>query len=162
MRIRPAAHSDATEISALVQALAAKHIAREFSSAGAHNLLDSLSPAAIEGYLSANYSYWVAEEAGRIVGVVAVRDTNHLYHLFVADAFCRLGIARQLWRRALDMCRAAGHLGPLTVNSSRHAVEMYRKFGFEETGPEQTVDGVVFLPMVYHDAAIEASKETGQ
>ena len=42
---------------------------------------------AIAGYLSEGYDYLVAEEQGKLVGVVATREDRHLFHLFVADAY---------------------------------------------------------------------------
>jgi predicted GNAT family N-acyltransferase len=43
--------------------------------------------------------------------------------------------------------REAGNPGEFTVNSSRFAVGMYRKFGFVETGPPETKEGVTAVPM---------------
>jgi len=73
--------------------------------------------------------------------------------LFVADEFRGLGIARQLWCVARDGCREAGTVGEFSVNSSIFAVEMYRKFGFTETGPPETKNGVTSIPMKLTETA---------
>ena len=93
------------------------------------------------------YKYHVAEEDGAIVGIVGIRDNSHLYHLFVADDFRGRGFARQLWLVARDACRRSGNMEGFTVNSSRFAVAMYRKFGFVVTGPAETQNGVTSVPM---------------
>ena len=131
--------------------MADQYIAHEFSSEGAANLFASLEADAIEGYLASAYEYHVAEEDGVLAGVVGVRDNSHLYHLFVADEFRGRGFARELWGVARDTCREAGNIGEFTVNSSRFAVGMYRKFGFVETGPPETKEGVTSIPMKLTD-----------
>ena len=35
----------------------------------------------------------------------------------------------------------------ITVNSAPFAIGFYHKIGFKDTGKEQTVDGIRFLPM---------------
>jgi len=152
MQIRRATIEDAAAISDLIRPLAERYIANEFSPEGAANLLASMEADAIEGYLASGYEYHVAEEDGMLVGVVGVRDNSHLYHLFVADEFRGRGFARELWRVARDACRAAGNVGEFTVNSSRFAVGTYRKFGFVETGPPETKNGVTSVPMKLNDA----------
>lgn len=147
MHIRKATIKDAPGISDLIRPLAQQYIAHEFSPEGAANLLASMDADAIEGYLASGYEYHVAEEEGVLVGVVGVRDNSHLYHLFVADGFRGRGLARELWRVARDACREAGNMGEFTVNSSRFAVGIYRKFGFVETGPPETNSGVTSIPM---------------
>jgi GNAT superfamily N-acetyltransferase len=153
MRIREAKVNDIPAISDLIRPLVKKYIACEFSAEGAHNLLLSIDPDAIRGYFEVGYQYHVAEENGVLAGVVAVRDNRHLYHLFVADAFSRQGLARRLWQVAHDACRDAGNVGEYTVNSSNFAVEMYRKFGFVETGPPETRNGVRYVPMKLFETA---------
>jgi|SRR5215471_11715536 len=147
MRIREATPKDITAISDLIRPLAEKYIASQFSAEGARNLLSSIEPDAIQEYFNSGFKYHVAEQNGVVVGVVAVRDHMHLYHLFVADKFRGQGLARKLWQVARDACRDAGNIGEYTVNSSSFAVDMYRKFGFVEMGPPRTRNGVTAVPM---------------
>ncbi len=147
MLIRLADIDDAPAISDLITPLARKQIAHEFSDEGARNLLSSMTPEAIDGYFRSGYRYHVAEDAGRLVGVVAVRDNKHLYHLFVVEQYQGQGLARELWSVAKEACVAAGNPGEFTVNSSRFALGMYRKFGFVESGPPENKQGVVYFPM---------------
>lgn len=147
MQIREATIEDARAISDLIRPLAERYIAHGFSPEGAAILLASMDADAIEGYLASGYEYHLAEENGVLVGVVGVRDNSHLYHLFVADEFRGRGYAGELWRVARDACRVMGNEGEFTVNSSQFAVGMYRKFGFVETGPPETKNGVTSIPM---------------
>ena len=156
MFIRRATTDDAPAISDLIRPLAEKYIAGDFSPEGARTLLDSMAPAAIAGYIESGYRYHVAEQDGAIVGAVAVRDNRHVYHLFVAEAFQGRGLARRLWHVARHACGHDGNSGEFTVNSSRFAVEMYRKFGFVETGPTETKSGVTYVPMALTEVKGEA------
>ena len=149
MLIRPANVGEATAISDLIRPLAREYIAHEFSDEGARNLLSSMTPEAIDGYLRSGYRYHVAEDAGCLVGVVGVRDNKHLYHLFVIEGYQGQGLARELWCVAKEACMGAGNPGEFTVNSSRFALGVYRKFGFAESGLPENSEGVVYFPMKY-------------
>ena len=149
MLIRLADNDDAPAISDLIKPLAEEYIANEFSPEGVRNLLSSMEPEAIEGYFRSGYRYHVAEDDGRLAGVVGVRDNKHLYHLFVVEDYQGQGLARKLWAVAKEACLQAGNPGEFTVNSSRFALGMYRKFGFAGSGPLENKDGVVYYPMKY-------------
>ena len=147
MEIRLATLADVPRISALVRDLTGKYVAHEFSRQAADRLLGSMEEPAIRGYLASGYRYHVAEDNGELAGVVAMRNERHLYHLFVAEHFQGMGLARALWQAARTASLEAGNPGLFTVNSSRFAVGMYEKFGFVRDG--QVVDewGVIYIPM---------------
>jgi GNAT superfamily N-acetyltransferase len=130
LNVRPATPADANAISRLIVPLVEKHVAYAFEPAAAARLLDSMSAAALRGYIAAGYRYHLAEDGGGVAGVVSTRDDRHLYHLFVADRVSRRGLGTRLWRVALAACRQAGYGGDITVNSSRYAEGFYRKLGF--------------------------------
>ncbi len=147
MHIREASPADAGAISRLILPLGEKFIACDLLPAGARVLLKSFQADSITGYFEAGYRYHVAEEDGRLVGVVGVRDNCHLYHLFVDEAHHQQGIARRLWKVAHQAAITAGNPGRFTVNSSPYAVSVYRRLGFVETGPAECSKGVVCIPM---------------
>ena len=145
--IRVATSDDAESISDLISELSRKHIAHEFTAEGETALMASMSPAAIDKYIDTGYQYHIAEMDGRIVGVVAVRDNSHIYHLFVAEDYQRQGIASKLWQEAKDLCFSNGNPGQFSVSSSKYAVPVYRKLGFRVESEPQERDGVIFVPM---------------
>jgi GNAT superfamily N-acetyltransferase len=81
---------------------------------------------------------------------VAVRDTTHLYHLFVRQEFQGRGLSRELWQHAKEAAIAAGNRCGFTVNSSPYAVPVYERFGFKATGPRIETHGIAFVPMELH------------
>jgi GNAT superfamily N-acetyltransferase len=132
--IRPAAIEDAAAISRLVSSLTTHYIAGDCTEQGLAHVLASMSPDAIGGYMQAGYRYWVAESPGLLAGVLGIRDHAHVYHLFVAEACQRQGIARALWQVGRDACLEAGNPGELTVNASSWARPVYERFGFVAEG----------------------------
>lgn len=96
-----------------------------------------------------NHFVLVAVTADKIVGVIEVRDYDHVSLLFVDRQFQGQGISRKLLIRALKICREhKPDLRKVEVNSSPNAAPIYRRLGFQQTSPEQVVNGIRFVPMV--------------
>jgi GNAT superfamily N-acetyltransferase len=147
MIIKQAILADSERISKLVYGLAEKYIAHEFTAEGVENLLSSMEPGEIKQYIESGFMYHIAESDGQLVGVVGVRDNSHLYHLFVDERYQRQGIAKALWRVAVESCLLKGNPGVFTVNSSRYALPIYERLGFiVQSGPQQS-SGVTYIPM---------------
>ena len=82
---------------------------------------------------------WVAELDGKVVGAIVawlLVDEAHIATIATHPDFRRQGIASQLLTHALRMMMNEGALtSVLEVRESNAAAqEMYRKFGFEESG----------------------------
>jgi GNAT superfamily N-acetyltransferase len=145
--IRPAQIEDSECIATLISELAVRFIVHEFSPEGRARFMAEHTPASIEERIRAGFSYYVAEVSAEIVGVVGVRDSSHLYHLFVAKAFQGHGLGRKLWEHAKAICLEKGSPGAFTVNASRNAVAVYERLGFVVTAPVQDIGGIQFVPM---------------
>ncbi|MDH4451352.1 MAG: GNAT family N-acetyltransferase [Rhodoferax sp.] len=146
MDIVKATVEDASAISRLIRSVA-PFFTLQPDGAGAEDFLKTIAPDAVAGYLvDPHFVYLKAVENGTLAGVVAVRDSTHLYHLFVDESFQRRGLSRQLW----DHARAAvGEANPgyFTVNSTPYAQPVYARFGFVATGPRVETKGIAFVPM---------------
>ncbi|HQU37000.1 MAG TPA: ribosomal protein S18-alanine N-acetyltransferase [Anaerolineales bacterium] len=82
---------------------------------------------------------WVAEENGKVVGAIVawlLVDEAHIATIATHPDFRRQGIASKLLIRTLQSMMNEGALtSVLEVRESNSAAqEMYRKFGFEESG----------------------------
>lgn len=147
MQIRRATGADAAQISSLIHSLSGTFLLSPDGS-GAEPFLDSITEQAVRGYISAsNFSYLVAEIDDELVGVVALRDNTHLYHLFITQAHQGKGLGRSLWQSVKQAALRAGNGGQFTVNSSLNAVPVYERFGFIPSGPKFEKNGVAFVPM---------------
>jgi GNAT superfamily N-acetyltransferase len=143
--IREARVSDAPAISRLIVGLV-DYFLSDPDAPELGPFLETLTPAATaERIQSRNFDYLVAEYGSGILGVIAIRDDSHVYHLFVQSDAHRRGIARALWEHA----RARSAATAFTVNSSIFAVPAYERLGFTAVDVPQTKDGLVFVPMEY-------------
>jgi len=147
MDIRKAKPDDALAISKLIKSLA-HFFTLNADGSGAERFLQSLEPESILRLITAeNFSYFVAYQDAELVGVVAIRDDTHLYHLFVAERVHRQGRGRRLWAHAKDVAVQAGNAGCFTVNSTVYAVQSYESLGFKVAGLKTERDGIAFVPM---------------
>lgn len=147
MDIRPATSFDADAISALISSVM-HHLTLHPDGRGAEQFIASLAPAAIAATIaSPNMRYLACFDGGALAGVVAMRDQRHLYHLFVAPAFQRRGLATRLWHVARDEALAHGNPGAFTVNSSILAIPLYQSLGFRAAAGRIEEKGIAYLPM---------------
>lgn len=145
--IRPAASEDAPAISRLIHSVSHFFTVHP-QGEGADAFLDSIRPAAIASYIQSNdFLYLLGWSGQELAGVIAIKDATHVYHLFVAPAFQRQGVARLLWQTASQIVIQSGNRQGFTVNSSLYAVPMYAHFGFKVSGPPVHTKGIAFVPM---------------
>ncbi|MEP4547416.1 MAG: GNAT family N-acetyltransferase [Saccharospirillum sp.] len=143
MSIRAAINVDVPAVSILVKSLA--HYYLDGSGETLPSWLeDTLTHEAFLARLTdADCLNLVFDVSGAIVGYISVKKPGHLYHLFVAEGFQGKGISRLLWEQVKRQCRC----NSFTVRSSIHAIPVYSRFGFTESGPVGTRDGVSFQHM---------------
>jgi GNAT superfamily N-acetyltransferase len=147
MELRAGSLADAESVAGLIASFQSE-LTDDPSGAGAEEYLASVSAQAEREYLaSERYRYLLAYSNSQLVGLIAIRDGSHLFHLFVERSHQRQGIARCLWERALEELCASGNDGEFTVNSSLSAVPVYQAFGFVPAGSIQRMHGISFLPM---------------
>lgn len=146
--IRPAKAADAGGISQLITGWAL-HYLEDPASPEAAPFLATLTPSATVQRIDApDFRYYVAEGPVGLCGVIALRATSHLYHLFVRTDAHKQGVARALWEHAKSRSGSSTFM----VNSSLPAVPVYERFGFVATGSPQSKNGLRFVPMEYvHD-----------
>jgi GNAT superfamily N-acetyltransferase len=147
MIIRPIRDDDVPAVACLLKVLARQFIVNESSPEGAATFLRENDEGAIRRYIAIGHVYHVAELDGAIAGFVAVRDRNHLFHMFVGAQWQRQGVGRRLWEVARAQALAAGGSGGFTVNSSNFAVPVYEAMGFVRTAPMQSLKGLFYNPM---------------
>jgi GNAT superfamily N-acetyltransferase len=142
---RPAMPSDAGAISALIHSLAS-YIEDGPVNPDRESYLSTITPQALSERIAApGFVYILAEDASGICGVVGLRDTRHLYHLFVKEALHRQGLGRELWQRVMSTSSSLY----FTVNASLFAIPVYTRLGFVRAGEQQSRNGVTIQPMVY-------------
>lgn len=132
------------DVCSLVTRVFNSFVASQYAKEGVEEFLKFVKPDAMAARTKASDFVLVAETNDEIAGMVEMRDGEHICLLFVDERFQRQGIAAELLRRALEIC--VGKTA-ITVHSSPNAVEAYRHLGFQATGPEETKNGIRFVPM---------------
>ena len=148
VKIRRATIKDAQRISELAQAVALQFIVDEFSGKGRAHYLQELAPEVIAKRLAdKDFRFLVAEDGEALVGVAAMQNNWHLYHLFVAKGDQRGGLARRLWQILRDEALNAGPPRSFKANVPRYAIAAFTRLGFKADGAMRDEKGVHFQPM---------------
>ena len=93
-----------------------------------------------------SFVVWGCYCGNQLVGMLAMRDCQHISLAFVMADFHRQGIGRMLYSQAKKY--AALHLKrKITVNASPYGLPFYRAIGFKEPDMENVIDGVRSTPM---------------
>lgn len=96
------------------------------------------------------YQLFVAVSGGVIIGIISLRDNNHISLLFVDSKYHRQGVGSGLISKLAEYLYCEMGQTSMTVNAAPYAVEFYHKVGFEDTGEEQVSAGIRFTPMVLY------------
>ena len=116
---------------------------------GAEAFIATLDVPAVAAFIERDdIMYLVAEAGGILAGAAALRDHRSVEHLFVDQAYQRIGLGRRLWETLREAALRAGNPGVFTVCSSVNAVPVYERFGFVVVGEKLFRHGGVSVPMV--------------
>jgi GNAT superfamily N-acetyltransferase len=125
-------------------------IADLYSRRGVRQFLRYIKPRLLLQRSKASHFVMVAETQEKIVGMIEVRNYDHISLFYVLKEFQMKGISRELLRRTEEMClKNKPDLDQITVNSSPNAVQIYEKLGFHKIGSEQVRNGITFTPMIF-------------
>jgi len=145
--IRKATVTDCSEISALISRNAKSLLKNDFDGDGLTFFLNAASEQSISEYMEQGFNYMVALARHEIVGVIAIKDFQHMFHLFVDRAHHKKGIAKQLWTKISEESIALGQTDKFTLNSTSYALPVYQCWGFIVTDELQTRHGISYTPM---------------
>ena len=81
---------------------------------------------------SGEYQLFVAVCAKKIIGIISLRDRNHISRTLTEYMYSEMGQTS------------------VTVNASPYAVGFYHKMGFEDTDIQQLVSGILYTPMILY------------
>jgi len=143
MSIRLATEDDVANLSCLVKSLAHFYLDEPKNPLPPWLSQTLTEDAFSERLLSAEFINVVYEQKQKLIGYIALKKPNHLYHLFVSEEFQGKGISRLLWEYIKQMSQQS----VFSLRSSVNAVPVYKRFGFLESGPMGLKDGVSFQPM---------------
>lgn len=98
-------------------------------------------------FLLGSYHMYVATHRGKIVGMVSLRDENHVSLLFVAKEYHRKGIGRRLIDTIGAFSKEEYGKKEITVNAAPYGFEFYKKIGFYSISPLTCNGGIKYISM---------------
>lgn len=146
--ISPATLSQWNEAMTLAYKVFLKFEAKEYGKEGTQNFLEFVTSTSLEKMFKAgHYVLYVAILEEKVIGVVSLRNENHISLLFVDEKYHRQGIGQQLIKTMQDFLLKNTKQEFMTVNASPYGEPFYKRVGFKATDVRTTQDGVIFTPM---------------
>ena len=126
-----------------------KFEAPEYSQEGIDNFRDFITDQMLRRmFLIGEYKVLAAFYKDEMVGIISLRNKEHISLLFVLEPYHLCGIGRRLMEGIKTIETYIGG-SRLTVNSSPYAKEFYHKIGCVDDDVEQLKDGIRYTPMTY-------------
>ena len=89
-------------------------------------------------------TFYTAMENDTVVGVLGMRENNHIGYFYVKESHHKRGIGKMLFTKILQE-----YSGSITVNACPYGVPIYERLGFIKTDTKQNKNGIIFTPMRY-------------
>lgn len=125
--------------------------AADYTKEGVNSFREFVADSALfRMFLAGSYEVLAAFVGDKMIGVISVRNGNHISLLFVDGEYHRRGVGRALVGALQNyILSEVGGVERITVNSSPYAKEFYHKIGFRDLKPEQMNDGIRYTPMEF-------------
>ena len=141
---------DEIQVSTFITEVFNQFVAQGFSQEGIGEFMKYIQPDTLANHLKSNHFGLIAFVGPKIIGVIVVRDYNHVALFFVDSRHQRRGIGRKLFNKALELCVCHDiKISKITVNASPNSINAYKNLNFEPTDSEQCVNGIRFVPMIF-------------
>lgn len=125
-----------------------KFEAKDYGREGIENFKKFISdPVLRRMFLLGTYHMYVATCNEKIVGMITLRDKNHISLLFVDEAYHRRGIGRRLIDTIAAFSKEEYGKNEITVNAAPYGTEFYHKVGFYNTSPMEANGGIIYTSM---------------
>lgn len=148
IKYRRMTQGDETKVSEFISVVFNEYVAPRFSQDGIDEFMKYIKPDAIEAQLKENHFAFIATLGEKILGIIEVRNNNHVALFFVDGNFQRKGIGKKLLQKALELCSSNDtEFSKMTVNAAPNSTMAYEAMGFESIGIEQCINGIRFFPM---------------
>jgi len=143
--IKPFSLGQENELYNLITSVFNEFIGFEYTEEGNKVFNDFIKPEKILDRHKNGNIILTYEKNGRIIGMIEVRDNNHICLFFVDEKYHNKGIGRKLFNEML--LKIEGKTEYLEVNASPFSENIYSKLGFKSIGKKTEINGILFIPM---------------
>ena len=147
-KIEKANINDIEEISDLVKRIYLKYNSKIDTEEGIKNILIFVSAEnmRLRFFIEGALMLVARDENKKIIGVIELRNFEHISLFFVDDKYFKLGIGKKLFEEAKNIFGNEKY----SVNASDYGLEFYKKLGFIQITDSIKIEkGVHFYPMIY-------------
>lgn len=86
----------------------------------------------------------------RLIGIISLREGNHISLLFVDEHYQNRGVASSLLKYVNNYLLTELGMEEVSVDSSPYAVDFYHRMGFVDLDSEVTKNGIRYTPMKFY------------
>lgn len=141
-------HGEESQVVDLVSRVFYQYVAPLYSNEGVTEFMNYADASALADRMQGNNFVLIAALHNEIIGIIEIRENNHIALFFVAPEHQRKGVGRELLKKAVHAGIVSNpELTEITVNASPNAVSAYRALGFIEMAEEKTSHGIRFVQM---------------
>jgi GNAT superfamily N-acetyltransferase len=123
------------------------NVAPDYSATGIQEFYKYIVPDAIKNRLNNKHFILLAKKNDKAVGIIEIRNNDHISMFFVLPDHQKEGIGKALLSKAIELMKENGDVKEISVNSSPNAQHAYERMGFVATEKEKEVHGIEFVPM---------------
>ena len=146
--VRDAEKEEWKDIMALAWRTFLKFEAGEYPTEGTTSFFAFITDATLyQMFLKGEYLVKIAKKDNKIVGMISMRNVNHISLLFVEKEYHKQGIGKILIDEMSKELKRKGSKNTITVNAAPYAIEFYHKVGFFDLSKEMEKDGIIYIPM---------------
>ena len=91
--------------------------------------------------------FYAAKYQNEIVGILEIKNNDHISLFFVKKEFHGRGIGKKLFEHFIKHVNSEAET--ITVNSSIYAEKIYARIGFIKTGEIEETNGIKYIPMSF-------------
>ena len=125
-----------------------KFEAADYSEEGIANFKDFITDTNLKRMFDRGmYQVMGAYDGEDMVGMIALRNENHISLLFVDKEYHYRGIGRSLIMAMDDYVKQELGKTAVSVNASPYAIGFYHKIGFHDVGLQTHSSGIIYTPM---------------
>ena len=147
-KIQPYRKGQEDDISKLIKKVYDEYVALDYTENGNQFFYDWIAPEKIANRQVDQINLLVATIDTKIVGMIEIRENKNVSLLFVDKSYHGKGIARELYKVALEVCFSRNKkLDRFYVHASPYSIPVYERLGFKATGIMQEEHGIKYLPM---------------
>lgn len=147
-QVRPAYRNEWEDAMELAWKTFLRFEAQDYSKQGVDSFKDFIADNVLyKMFIMGAYQLFAAYDNGKMIGMISLRNETHISLLFVDEEYHMKGVGRALMNYLTEYASREEGKEFVTVNSSPYALGFYHKLGFQDTGFEETNDGIRYTPM---------------